>query len=371
MAQINYLPFDMVVDVNIKVASNYPAKKSFQTLLILAHSDDVAQREKVSEYSRYSDAVDDGATNTITDILAVIFSQQERAKFVKVAYIDKNADLESELNRISNIDRSFVFMGVADEITESDIEKGNSIALWGNTNKKIVGLLDKSETALDINQDSLTRKLMLMNYNRVFSMFACREEEQNSIFAGLGYCASRNFDNPKSFYTLKFKSFSAVEATPLSITEFKNLTGFVPGQGLDKSVGNLGNVYTYTGDRTFFHEGNTASGELISVEHGLLWLEYTIQYEIMNVFANNDVVPYTNKGVGMMIGALELSLKKAVTAGLIANDFTGEKPYTISVSDVNNVAESRRANHIAPAIRWSARLAGAIHYSSIDGTLNY
>jgi len=348
----------MVVDVNIKVASNYPAKKSFQTLLILAHSDDEQQRGKVNEYSRYKDAVDDGATDTITNILSVVFSQQQRAKFVKVAYIDKGAiNLEDELNRISNIDRDFVFLAVTDEIIESDIERGNTIALWGNGNKKITGLLDKSLNSLDINQDSLSRKLMLMNYNRSFSMFARNEAQQNSLFACMGYMASRNFDNPNSFYTLKFKSFSAVEATELTIAEFKNLTGFVPGQGLDKRVGNLANVYTYTGDRTFLHEGNTASGELLSVEHGLLWLEYTIQYEVMNVFANNDVVPYTNKGLGMIIGAVELALKKGVTAGLIADDFDGaKKPYEISVQDVLEVAESRRANHIAPAIRWTARV---------------
>ena len=75
MSQINYLPFEMVVDVNIKVASNYPAKKSFQTLLILAHSDDEAQRNKVNEYSRYKDAIDDGATEIVISILSVIFSQ--------------------------------------------------------------------------------------------------------------------------------------------------------------------------------------------------------------------------------------------------------------------------------------------------------
>lgn len=103
-----------------------------------------------------------------------------------------------------------------------------------------------------------------------------------------------------------------------------------------------------------------------------MWLEYTIKYEVMNVFANNDVVPYTNKGVGMLIGALELALKLAVTAGIIADDFSGEqKPYQINATDVLDVPESRRANHIAPPISWTARLAGAIHYTSIDGTLHY
>lgn len=375
MAQINYLPFEMVVDVNIKLAANYPAKKSFQTLLILAHSDDETQRGVVNEYSRYQDAVDDGATDTVRDILAVIFSQQERAKFVKVGYIDSALDLESELNRIANIDNNFVFMGVTDEITHGDIDRGDTIAMWGNANRKLTALLDTNPNALDINEDSLTRKLMLKNYNRVFSVY-CDEtnkaDEKNSLFAILGYCATRNFDNPNSFYTTKFKTFNAVQASQLTITQYKNLTGFVPGQGLDKTVGNLGNVFTYVGDRTHFAEGNTASGELISVEHALLWLEYTIKYEVMNVFSNNDVVPYTNKGVGMLVGALELALKLAVTAGIIADDFGGEKkPYTINATDVLAVPESRRANHIAPPINWSARLAGAIHYTSIDGTLHY
>jgi len=182
MAQINYLPFEMVVDVNIKLAANYPAKKSFQTLLILAHSDDETQRGVVNEYSRYQDAVDDGATDTVRDILAVIFSQQERAKFVKVGYIDSALDLESELNRIANIDNNFVFMGVTDEITHGDIDRGDTIAMWGNANRKLTALLDTNPNALDINEDSLTRKLMLKNYNRVFSVMKQIKQMRKIVF---------------------------------------------------------------------------------------------------------------------------------------------------------------------------------------------
>lgn len=374
MEQINYLPFELVVDVNIKVASNYPAKKSFQTLLILAHSDDENQRNKVNEYSKYKDAVDDNATDTVKGILAVIFSQQERAKFVKVGYIDSGAlVLEDELNRIANIDNNFVFLGISDEIINSDMVRGDTVAMWGNANRKITGLIDTNPDALDASKDSLTRKLMLKNYNRVFTTYCDatnKADEKNSLFAIMGYMATRNLDKPNSFYTTKFKTFSAVKATSLTITQYKNLTGFVPGQGLDKSVGNLGNVFTYVGDRTQFSEGNMASGELMSVEHALLWLEYTIKYEVMNVFSNNDVVPYTNKGVGMLVAALELALKLAVTAGIISKDSSTES-YKINATDVLDVPESQRANHIAPAITWSARLAGAIHYTSIDGTLQY
>jgi len=363
---INYLPFSLVVEANITKFTNFSAKESFQTLLILGASSDEAQREKVAEYSSYSEADRDNATDSVKEAISVVFSQQVRPKSIKVAYIDNSAPIEDELNRISAIDSKWVFLGILDEITNSDIDKGVTLSSWAGANKKIIGLIDKNLDALDKNQISLTQKLRDNNFNRAFAVFARNDRQSSSMFAILGYMATRNFDNPKSFYDAKFKSFSGVEAVSLTTTEYKNLTGFVPGQGIDRSVGNLGNVFTYIGDRAIFTEGTCANGELLGVEHAMLWLEYTIQYEVMNVFTNNAVVPYSDKGVGMLVSALKKSLDLAVLAGIIP-----KSGYSIFAQDVLDVPESRRANHIAPAIRWEARLNGAIHYSAIDGEVRY
>jgi len=364
MSNINYLPFDLVVDASISKFTNFSAKESFQTLLILSKSEVETQRVKVAEYSSYDEAVKDGATDSVKSILAVVFGQNERPRSVKVAYLDGSAEVKDELDRISHIDSGWVFLGVDDAVTDSDIALTDDIAAWAGASKKIVGFIDKNPNALDKNETSLTQNLRDKNYGRAFSLYAPTVDKANAIFGMFAYMASRNFDEPNSFYTAKFKNFSGVEATSLTSEQYKQLTGFVRNQGLDKSVGNLGNVYTYVGNKAILAEGNTASGELVSVEHGLLWLEFTIQYEIMNIFTNNPVVPYTNKGVGMILSALQLSLDLAVKAGLLAD-------YEISTEDVLKVPESKRANKIAPPITWNGRLTGAIHYTGISGAVKY
>ena len=363
---VNYLPFSLVVDANIAKFTNFSAKKSFQTILVLAVSTEATKLEKVAGYSSYDDAVKDNATESVKAILAVIFGQENIPRAVKVAYVNKDNPIKDELDRITAIDAGWVFLGVADEVTESNIDISDEIAQWAVASKKIVGFIDTSVNALDKNASSLTQNISAKAYSRAFAVFGDTVEKANAMFSMLGYMATRNFDNEKSFYTAKFKSFSGVEPTSLSYAQYKQLTGFVEGQGLDKSVGNLGNVYTYLGDSAIFAEGNTGSGELLSVEHGMLWLEYTIQYEILNVFKNNDVVPYTDEGLGLILGAVIKSLNLGVKSGLLV-----ENEYNISSEEILNVPESKRANHIAPLIKWNARLSGAIHYSGINGEVRY
>lgn len=366
MSETNYLPFSMVVDANITKNTNFPAKKSFQTLLILAVSANATQREKVFEFSSYKEATDAEATEEITNALSVVFSQAVIPSSVKVAYVDGTADLTAELNRISKIDSNFVFLAVLDEVISSDVAKGKEIAKWGGANRKIVGFVEMNENSLTVLEDSLTKQIGAMSYNRAFSVYADSDDTKYSLLGLMAYLATRDFDKKDSFYTAKFKSFNGVKAVSLTTAQYKGLTGFVTGKGVDKTVGNLGNVFTYIGDRAIFAEGVTASGELISVEHAMLWLEYTIKYEVMNIFTNNDVVPYTNKGIGMIVSAVKLSLDLAKEAGILVD---GE--YSVSAADALAVPESQRANHIAPPVKWSGRLSGAIHYSSVDGEVNY
>lgn len=363
---INMLPFSLVVDATITKNTNFPAKKSFQTLLILALSIEAEQRAKVWEFSSYKEAVEANATEEVKKALGVVFSQDVVPSAVKVAYVDATATLTDELNRVSAIDSNFVFVGVLDEVISSDIAKGKEVASWCGANNKIVAFVDMNVTALDVNADSLTKAIKDKNYNRAFCVYASSDDEKYSMFGVMAYMATRNFDNKDSFYTTKFKKFNGVQATQLTTAEYKGLTGFVPGQGADKTVGNLGNVFTYVGDRAIFAEGLTASGELISVEHAMLWLKYTIEYEIMNVFTNNDVVPYTNKGIGMLVSAVKLALDLAKEAGILVED-----EYSVSAADALAMPESRRANHISPPIKWSGRLSGAIHYASVDGEVRY
>jgi hypothetical protein len=363
---VNYLPFSLVVDVSIAKNTNFPASKSFQTLLILAVGLTVEIRAKVKEYSSYMEAEQDGATDSVKDILKVVFGQQRRPSSVKVGYIDSTLDIEDEINRLNNIDSNFVFLGLSDETILSDKAKAQSVASWGEANNKFCGFIERNINALDKEKESLTKMLKEMNFNRSFSVFAKTDDEKNNLFGILAFMATRNFSDRNSFYTAKFKSFSGAMATQLTTTEYKNLTGFVQGKGLDKSVGNFGNVFTYLGDRAIFAEGCTASGELISAEHGLLWLDYTLKYEVLNLFTNNDVVPYTDLGVGMLIGVTKMVLDMAVASGLLAEDSV-----TITADSVLNVPESQRANHIAPLITWDARLAGAIHYTAINGEVKY
>jgi hypothetical protein len=122
-------------------------------------------------------------------------------------------------------------------------------------------------------------------------------------------------------------------------------------------------------------EGNTFGGTFVDVMHSVDWIRARTQEAMLGALTTNDVIPYTERGMQIMVAAVESVMQRAELAGLIADlsdDGAIIQPsYTITHDSVASVPAAQRANRIAPDIQVCARVAGAFHWTSANITLKF
>lgn len=155
-------------------------------------------------------------------------------------------------------------------------------------------------------------------------------------------------------YTMKFKTLNGVEVTNLSTSEKTN------------AAAKRANTYTEVAGIAIVEEGVTsAAGEFIDVVRGVDWLQARLQERIFTLFINNDKVPFTDIGVGLIEAEIAAQLQDAITAGLLAAD----PAPVVTVPRVADVPFADRAARCLTGLTFNATLAGAIHKVEIQGTV--
>ena len=108
------------------------------------------------------------------------------------------------------------------------------------------------------------------------------------------------------------------------------------------------------------------------------WLAEQIKVNVVSAMINADgKVPYTDAGIRIIVAAMRQALDLGVARGGIApeevdpDDDRVIPSYTISVPASANIAFNDKANRVLNDVKFTARLAGAIHVVNINGSLTY
>ena len=123
--------------------------------------------------------------------------------------------------------------------------------------------------------------------------------------------------------------------------------------------------------------GKVAAGEWIDVIRFRDWLVEQIRINVVSALINADgKVPYTDDGIQIIRNALQKALDLGVARKGIAPeelDSDGRKipSYTITVPRSADVSVNNKANRLLQDVRFTARLAGALHVCEIKGSLAY
>jgi hypothetical protein len=151
-----------------------------------------------------------------------------------------------------------------------------------------------------------------------------------------------------------------------NIWAYKNLVGQSPdvltsgqrtilvGTPVAQLAGKNVNIYSTVGGVDITQMGTMIGGQFIDITIGLDWLESTLQTNVFTALVQSAKIPYTDKGTGILISAVQAAFDQGVVNGLIADG-----SIVISAPAVLSVPSSQRANRVAPTITASARLAGA------------
>lgn len=164
--------------------------------------------------------------------------------------------------------------------------------------------------------------------------------------------------------TSAFKTLTSVYPSKLTTTEMKALeTGAM-------------NYFITVGNKNITMNGMTRGGEWADVIRFRDWLKNDMQLAVVNLFVTRPKVPYTDSGIALVQNQMIASLKRGQNAGGIAEDEFDEDGNTIpgfvtSVPLSSSITASEKASRKLRNCKFKARLAGAIHFAELKGSLTY
>ena len=164
--------------------------------------------------------------------------------------------------------------------------------------------------------------------------------------------------------TSAFKTLSSVYPSSLTTTEMKALEA------------DAMNYFITVGNKNITMNGMTRGGEWADVIRFRDWLKNDMQLAVVNLIVTRSKVPYTDSGIALVQNQMIASLKRGQNAGGIAEDEFDEDGNTIpgfvtSVPLASSITASEKASRKLHNCKFKARLAGAIHFAELKGSLTY
>ena len=160
--------------------------------------------------------------------------------------------------------------------------------------------------------------------------------------------------------TSKFKTINGVLEANLTTTQLQEL--------------HKNNGFTYIEKMGVLQttDGKTTSGEYIDVVMGAFWIRFKMEEEFAYLSVNTPKIGFDNRGIGLMVGVCNAVLKRAAfEQDIILIDSDEKAQYNITYVTRENTSKNDIANRYYTGIKWTAKLAGAIHKAVINGTLEY
>jgi hypothetical protein len=115
--------------------------------------------------------------------------------------------------------------------------------------------------------------------------------------------------------------------------------------------------------------GNMAGGEKIDIILAEFWIKLRMEEDLAQLKMNTPKIPYTDRGVALLLDVANTRLKLAVKQELIALDADDIPEYSVTYLPVNEVPQADRVNREYNYVEWTARLAGSIRKGIIKGRL--
>ena len=295
------------------------------------------------------DTAVDGTATITTDVATVPYTLKlTGAITVALSTTQTFTDAVTAVNEDGAFYGLSSYSHVAATITE--------LSVWANANKKIYGYSTAdAATKLTTVTDTMAT-LQASSYDRSFGLFggnAGVDEADATEYPESAWMGNR-FPTPPGSSTWMFKTLNGITVDKMSTIESTNIR--------DKN----GNTYETIGGVNITREGKMASGEYIDVIRGVDWLESRMEERIYGRLVNLEKIPYTNAGIAIIENEIRAQLQEGIAAGVL----DGERGYTVTVPRISEISANDRANRILPDIKFEAFLAGAIHRTTILGSVS-
>lgn len=287
------------------------------------------------------------ATDTITCVAAAgeLLDYKEWSTNFELTDVTDDPGLAADLAAIQAYDKDWYGLAL-DSNSEAEINVG---ALFCETEKKLfvpntsdAGCEDAGTTT-DIMSD-----IKAAAYARTGVLYS---RSQLLSYSGAAWMAKQFTQKPGSD-TWKFKTLASVTVDTISASARSAI------------LGKNGNIYTATSSVNITEDGKSGAGEWLDVTRFVDWMRARCQFLIFTAFVNNGKIPFTDAGIDLVGSIIDGGLDEGIAVGGLAPGST-----SVFVPKALAVASADRAARKLSGIRFSGRLAGAIHELDIDGTI--
>lgn len=215
--------------------------------------------------------------------------------------------------------------------------------------KKIFGTSSGTADTKSASTSDVFSQLQDLGYQRTFGIWSAQADQQYPEAAWIGYQLQ---EQPGSA-TWAYKGLSGVTVSTLSDTESANVH--------DKAA----STYETVGGLSSTFGGKMFGGEWIDVIVFVDWLEQRMKERMWYRLRNSKKLPFTAAGATIVESEIRAQLNEGIRVGGLAD---APAP-RVFVPAVLSVSANSRANRVFEGITFEARLAGAIHFIKIRGTV--
>ena len=261
------------------------------------------------------------------------------------------------MTEITSYDNGWYGWALADRTQENIIAAAN----WTETVRKMFGTSIAEAGAY--NPDSITDTGYLLYNGNYYRTHWWYHKDANTDFPETAVMA-RCFAIEPGGETWANKKLAAVTADGLNDGQYQAITN------------KNGNTFERFRNVSITQNGKVAAGEYIDVIRFRDWLQEEITVNVFNALINRDKIPYTDEGIAVVEAQIRKALQLGVRRGGIAPDEYDENGntnlgYTVEVPLAASISANQKASRVLNDVKFTARLAGAIHVVKITGSLTY
>lgn len=320
----------MILDfpVNITRKTVAVSERGFGTILIL---DTETDRDFTFISDKQVQQLEEGKAKKIATRLFMQKPQPQR-----VAIIGKVGKGGEVFDKAIEANKDFFFV----VCTDNSLETIKAISEKCQVNNKVY--------AVTINDTADIEAIGKEVFDNTFVAF--HDDENAYLAEGVAVIMSYKIGGK----TAKFKQVQGVTEANISLTDLYKL--------------HENKIFTYVKKLGVLQttEGKVLSGEYIDVVLGEYWIRFRMEERMQRLALTQDKIPYTNRGIAMLVSVAEQVLNQAVDMGIIE-----EGQYRVDYKRREEVDSNEVANRVYNHIIWTAMLQGAIHSGQISGILTY
>ncbi len=280
----------------------------------------------------------DGITvdSKIYKIATKIFSHTPRPQEVAVVgkVFQTPLEIENLLNELINNQKGDWFFLTS---TINDNEVVEKLSKWSMANEKLYFVTTQDLSIVESIESSNTA----IGYH---------DDEEDFLAEGL---ASNMAVTLPGSITAKFEEVAGSKPSNITLTQLNELHK------------NNGFSYIRHKGRNYVSEGKMTDGSYIDIVLGSYFIKFRLEEALFLLAMNNGKIPYSDQGIGMLVGEVETVLKIATRQGIIL-ERDGKGVYQITASRRNEVSKNDVANRKYNGISVKATVAGAIHNAEIN-----